>query len=87
MLLEAIDKGVSVRIPITGIEPAPLALLSFRHRRCPRGVRRLSGLLLGLDYPLLRRHRCAVVAACGALTDLYVGNPRRSVEQGCSDDQ
>lgn len=56
MLLEVVDKGVWVRILITGIEPALLALLGLPDRRCPRSVRRLSGFLLGLDYPLLRRH-------------------------------
>jgi hypothetical protein len=56
MLLEVVDKGVWARIFITGIEPALLAFLGLPHRRCPRGVRRLSGFLLGLDDALLRRH-------------------------------
>lgn len=56
MLLEVVDKGVWVRILITGIEPALLALLGLPHRRCPRGLSSLSGLFLGLDDALPRRH-------------------------------
>lgn len=39
-----------------GIVPPLLVLLGLPHRRCPRGLSSLSGLFLGLDDALLRRH-------------------------------
>src|SRR5256885_3160273 len=47
----------------------------------------LLSLLLGLPETFLCCGRCAVMAACGALTDVNVGKPCCAVQQGRCNDQ